>query len=212
MILNILIVLLSFSIFLPVMDISLLNIKNFYFIFIFLYIILHYLIYQKIISPDKEVYKDTIKVKKLIVAYFIDVVFLVVICVFIKALFDFFPVLKSINVVYVCLILLLQKQIFIPSLGFSLMKIRISNDTFKKKIKILIMNFLYLSPVYILFLNNKIHLRKEILDAIFLLLLLINLVNLFIRYFITKSNSLYEILLNIQINSKDEIENFEKNE
>ena len=81
------------------------------------------------------------------------------------------------------------------------MKIKISNDTFIKKIKILIINFLYLSPIYILFLNNNIHLEKEIIDVAFLILILINIVNLSVRYFITKSNSLYEIIFNIQITS-----------
>lgn len=196
MFLDILLILLSFFIILPVMSIRFLDIKNLYFIIIFIYII-----YQKAIKNDNTIYGEKIKLKKLIIAYLIDGLLLIVVCGVIKILFDFFIVLKSINIVYVCLILLLQRQIFIQSLGFRLMKIKISNDTFIKKIKILIINFLYLSPIYILFLNNNIHLEKEIIDVAFLILILINIVNLSVRYFITKSNSLYEIIFNIQITS-----------
>ena len=75
MFLDILLILLSFFIILPVMSIRLLDIKNLYFIIIFIYII-----YQKAIKNDNTIYGEKIKLKKLIIAYLIDSLLLIVVC------------------------------------------------------------------------------------------------------------------------------------
>ena len=75
MFLDILLILLSFFIILPVMSIRLLDIKYLYFIIIFIYII-----YKKEIKNDNTIYGEKIKLKKLIIAYLIDSLLLIVVC------------------------------------------------------------------------------------------------------------------------------------
>lgn len=63
------------------------------------------------------------------------------------------------------------------------------------------MNFLYLSPLYILFIEDRFAINKDLEEIIFIFLFLLNTVNVLFRIYITKSSSLFEKILNITISN-----------
>lgn len=199
MIKKLLICLISFVCILPIMDFYILNIKNMYFILIFVNVFIS-LFFRN--SKDDYLISNT-EIKKVYGAYLIDFLVLLLAIILIKFFFDFFSNLKSLNVIYVFMILLLQKQVFYQSLGFKIMKLKYENKSFLMKLKLLIMNFLFLSPIYLLFIGNRFSISKDITDLFFSFLFLLNTVNLLFRIFISKSSSLFERILNIHICRKE---------
>lgn len=191
--------LISFVCVLPIMDLNVLNIQNLYFIIIFVNLFISLLFRN---SKDDYVISNT-EIKNVYGAYLIDFLVILLTIILIRIFFDFFSNLKSLNVIYVYMILLLQKQVFYQSLGFKIMKLKYENKSFLKKLKLLIMNFLYLSPIYLLFIGNRFAISKDSTNLFFFLLFLLNTVNLLFRLFILKSSSLFEKILNIHIYRKE---------
>lgn len=111
----------------------------------------------------------------------------------------FVPVISGKNCMTLMMFLLLNKDVFKQSLGGRMQSVRIINDTLLDKLKILFKNFILISPMYLVTImpeNTIVHGSKsEIIAAI---LIIINIVNIWSRFYIFKFNSFLERLVHIK--------------
>ena len=111
----------------------------------------------------------------------------------------FVPVISGKNCMTLMMFLLLNKDVFKQSLGGRMQSVRIINDTLLDKLKILFKNFILISPMYLVTImpeNTIVHGSKsEIIAAI---LIIINIINIWSRFYIFKFNSFLERLVHIK--------------
>lgn len=112
-------------------------------------------------------------------------------------IFNFFPKIRSLNFFYLFLYMFINKNIFRQSLGAKIVKIKIENERLIDKIKILVNNFLIISPIYVMLLKYRIQMLESIEKALVEFLLLVNLINIFTRLFVLKKKSIFEEILKL---------------
>ena len=111
----------------------------------------------------------------------------------------FVPVISGKNCMTLMMFLLLNKDVFKQSLGGRMQSVRIINDTLLDKLKILFKNFILISPMYLVTImpeNTIVHGSKS--EIIAALLIIINLINIWSRFYIFKFNSFLERLVHIK--------------
>ena len=111
----------------------------------------------------------------------------------------FVPVISGKNCMTLMMFLLLNKDVFKQSLGGRMQSVRIINETLLDKLKILFKNFILISPMYLVTImpeNTIVHGSKS--EIIAALLIIINLINIWSRFYIFKFNSFLERLVHIK--------------
>ena len=112
-------------------------------------------------------------------------------------IFEFCPKTRSFNAFYLPLYIFCNMYLFGQTVGCKITKIKLVNESFLDKVKIFLNNFLIISPIYCMVLKNKIHVAESAVKVLVEFLLLLNLINIFVRLFVLKKKSLFEGVLNL---------------
>lgn len=155
-------------------------------------------IYLTDTKKSEKFKKDEISILTICKANTINVIFFIIFFCFIYVIKDLFPSAYSYNVWILPMYFCLNLNYLWQSSGFKIMNIKVSNDNDLDKIKILINNFLIISPTYFVSLENNFLESSSKLTRFEEMLVLINILNFFTRIFILRENSLFEKILGIE--------------
>ncbi len=168
--------------------------------------IIGYSFYQ-IIKKTKEEETIVASLKDIFIGNIINlIIFLILLCI-VYFIFENFPKTRSYNTFLFPMFILLNENVFNPSVGMKCRRIRIVNDEISDKIKILLNNFLIISPVYVMFFSKQWQFVYAYQKSLIESLLFLNVCNLFVRIFVARKKSLFELILNIKYENDMNIQN-----
>lgn len=155
-------------------------------------------IYLTDTKKSEKFKKDEISILTICKANAINVIFFIIFFCFVAVIKDLFPVAYIYNTLILPIYFCLNLNYLWQSSGFKIMNIKVSNDNDLDKIKILINNFLIISPVYFVCLGNNFSALNVKSGRFVEILGIINALNFFTRIFILRENSLFEKILGIE--------------
>lgn len=139
-----------------------------------------------------------VPLKDIVISNILNLTIFFILLAVVYFIFESFPESRSYNTFLFPMFILLNVNIFNQSLGMKCKRIKIKNDKATEKLKILLNNFLIISPVYVMFLSKKWEFIYAYHKALIELLLFLNVCNLFVRLLVDRKKSLFELIFNIE--------------
>ena len=155
-------------------------------------------------EEHKEVQRSKAHWLKVYCAYSIDIVLYFVVLNVFKFIQEILSYKASLTL-YLSLIMLLNNQVFFRSIGFRIFNLRINNDTFLNKIKIITINYIIFSVDFFITLIILFPSYESSLKPGCEFLILIEIINIWTRIRFFKTQSLLEKILKIQIFHEQDI-------
>ena len=161
---------------------------------ILLVVVIQLIFAKKIYSESNE----NVRLKDIVKAKALNSILLICLFGILYAIFSIFPKSRSFNTFILPIFLALNLNVIRQSFGFKICKIKIKNDSFSSKLKILINNFFVVSPLYLVMLKINFPISENVIKILAEVMLLLNILNLCTRMFVFKKNSLLEKILHIE--------------
>lgn len=167
--------------------------------FIFIFVLLYILIISFRKSRTIIVKKNDVSIKLILLSFFIEVICWLIIALCFFLLFDLNILFNNQNTYFVFLYFILLSRVFFNSFAYRILGLRITNNSAREKIKILIMNYICIFPVTTQYIFNlygwNVKYENVIIFAWFVLLL----INIFYRIFVRKNQTLLEYLFGLYV-------------
>lgn len=149
-------------------------------------------------QKNKTITNEPVPLKIILIAKCLNFVLLAFYLGIATMLFEAFPQARSFNYLVNILYIILTSNVILQSPGYRICKIKIRNETFILKLKILMNNFIVISPLYLVALKFRFNIPEKILKPLVESMFFINTINIFSRFFIIKKESALEKILGLE--------------